>query len=318
MKKILLLTTISLFCFFQGKALIIENAGVPGANININMNGIPVENGGTTTAANTASTTTDTTSVNLIPNGNRCSTASLNASQFLDLKYKIEKQSSFNKKKFIESKIEKNCFSLAQVVQLVNLTPSYYQLDMAKLAYRHAMDTESYIQVADVLTISAERQQLLDFVSTAGSTSTTTTSASSSSSAAGTSTSTSSSTTVTTKNGGVEVETNVNETSTGGSTVEAAGCQTPQSEVESIKSPIKAESFGDDKMNVAKQALRDRCITVAQVKSIMTLFSFEDEKLTFAKYAYDYTHDTKNYYQVNSSFDFGSTKQELDEYVKTK
>ena len=316
MKKILLLTTVSLFCIASIQGQTDENVTIPGMNININLNGIPSGNAETTTTTTTGSSA-DTTVVNLMPNGSMCSVASLNASQFLDLKYKIEKQSSFNKKKFIEGEIEKNCFSTPQVIQLVKLTPSYYQLDMAKLAYRHTLDTENYVQVADVLTISGQRKRLLDFVSTAGETSTSSTSTSSTTGS--TSTTTTTSTTVTTSGGGMEVETTTNETGTGETgTVVETGCQTPQSEVESIKSAIKSESFGDDKMNVAKQALADRCVTVAQVKSIMKLFSFEDEKLEFAKYAYDYTHDTKNYYQVNSSFDFSSTKQELDEYVKSK
>ncbi|MFT6715741.1 MAG: hypothetical protein ACJA0Q_000370 [Saprospiraceae bacterium] len=307
MKKILLLTSVSLFCFIHVQGQTNENVTVPG--FNINMTRVPGETVETSTTTATTNVTTDTTSVNLMPNGTMCPSVTLNASQFLNLKYKIEKQSSFNKKEFIETEIQKNCFSTGQVIQLVKLTTSYYQLDMAKLAYRHTLDTENYVQVADVLTISGQRQKLLDFVSTPATTTTAATSTSS--------TSTSTSTTVTTSGGGLEVVETTHETNKGG-TVTATGCQPPQSEVGSIKNAIKAESFGDDKMNVAKQALTDRCITVTQVKSIMKLFSFEDEKLEFAKFAYDYIYDTKNYYQVNSSFDFSSTKQELNEYIKTK
>jgi len=93
-------------------------------------------------------------------------------------------------------------------------------------------------------------------------------------------------------------------------------CKMPKSKVELIEIAIKAALFGDDKMNVATQALTGKCVTVVQVKSIIKLFNFEDEKLAFAKYAYDYTQDKNNYYQVNSSFDFSSTKQELNEFVK--
>ena len=96
------------------------------------------------------------------------------------------------------------------------------------------------------------------------------------------------------------------------------GCPMPESSVNSIKSSVEDESFSDDKMNVAKQALKNRCITVSQVRSIMSVFDFEDNKIEFAKFAYDRTYDIDNYYLVNKDFDFSSTKEELNKYLETK
>lgn len=96
------------------------------------------------------------------------------------------------------------------------------------------------------------------------------------------------------------------------------GCAIPESSVSSIKSSVEDESFSDDKMNVAKQAIRNRCITVSQVRNIMSVFDFEDKKLEFAKYAYERTYDVDNYYLVNKDFDFSSTKDELNKYLQTK
>ena len=47
----------------------------------------------------------------------------------------------------------------------------------------------------------------------------------------------------------------------------------------------------------------------------MNLFSFEDSKLQYAKYAYTYTFDLGNYYKVNDAFTFEMSIEELNEYI---
>ena len=96
------------------------------------------------------------------------------------------------------------------------------------------------------------------------------------------------------------------------------GCPIPESSVNSIKSAVEDESFSDDKMSVAKQAIKNRCVTVSQVREIMSAFDYEDKKLEFAKFAYDRTYDVDNYYLVNKDFDFGDTKSLLNKYLETK
>ncbi len=96
------------------------------------------------------------------------------------------------------------------------------------------------------------------------------------------------------------------------------GCPIPESSISSIKSSVEDESFSDDRMNVAKQALKNRCITVSQVRDILSVFDFEDKKLEFAKYAYDRTYDIGNYYLINKDFDFSSTKDKLNNFINSK
>ena len=104
--------------------------------------------------------------------------------------------------------------------------------------------------------------------------------------------------------------TTVNETS--------SGCAQPETDMYNIMNAIENESFDDEKMIVAKQATANSCLTVNQIKQIMDEFSFSDEKLEFAKYGYDRCYNPKDYYQINSSFDFGSEKEELDKYIKSR
>lgn len=97
-------------------------------------------------------------------------------------------------------------------------------------------------------------------------------------------------------------------------------CQTPMrnSDFSKAVESISSKSFEDSKLSIAKQITRGNCLSSSQVKEIMELFSFEDTRLQFAKYAYDFTFDKGNYYQVNDAFDFESTIEELDSYLQKK
>ncbi len=83
----------------------------------------------------------------------------------------------------------------------------------------------------------------------------------------------------------------------------------------SAKASISSKSFEDSKLTLAKQIAASNHLTSKQVKEIMQLFSFEDSKLDFAKYAYKYVYDPNNYYIVNDAFKFSSSIDELNEFI---
>lgn len=95
------------------------------------------------------------------------------------------------------------------------------------------------------------------------------------------------------------------------------GCPMPMSnaDFESAKSSIRTKSFEDSKLTVAKQVLGSNCLLSSQVKEVMLLFSFEDTRLDFAKFAYGKTFDPGNYYKLNDAFQFESSIDELNEYI---
>jgi hypothetical protein len=99
--------------------------------------------------------------------------------------------------------------------------------------------------------------------------------------------------------------------------VKSDGCDYPMSDTEfdRAKESISSKSFEDSKMSIARQITRGNCLTALQVKGIMQLFSFEDSRLEFAKFAYKYTYDKRNYYLVNDAFQFEMTIDELDEFL---
>ena len=83
----------------------------------------------------------------------------------------------------------------------------------------------------------------------------------------------------------------------------------------SIKGAIRNESFDNSKLIVAKQSLRGRNLTSNQVALLMKEFSFEKNRLSFAKYAHKHVIDPENYYVVNNSFSFSSSTRSLDRYL---
>ncbi len=100
--------------------------------------------------------------------------------------------------------------------------------------------------------------------------------------------------------------------------VSSGGCNAPvsQATINQMKSAIDGKSFEDSKMTVAKQATRGKCLSAEQVKELMGLFTYEESKLEYAKYAYDFTFDRDNYYLVNDAFTFESSIDDLNQYIE--
>lgn len=93
------------------------------------------------------------------------------------------------------------------------------------------------------------------------------------------------------------------------------GCEIPQSSINNIKSVVENQSFSDEKINTLKTATRNKCLKVSQVIELLDLLTFDDNRIDFAKYAYDRTYDVDNYYQVVDKFTFSSSKDELNQYI---
>jgi Domain of unknown function (DUF4476) len=95
------------------------------------------------------------------------------------------------------------------------------------------------------------------------------------------------------------------------------GCVQPMmwNDYESAKKSISEKDFEDTKLTMAKQIVKANCMSAEQIRGIMKLFTFENNKLDFAKYAYDYCTDKGNYFKVNDAFTFDHSSQELNDYI---
>jgi len=79
---------------------------------------------------------------------------------------------------------------------------------------------------------------------------------------------------------------------------------------------IANEKFDNSRMSIAEQVITSNPMTANQILGICKLFTYEDNKLEFAKFAYTRCVDQNNYYLLNEAFTFDSSKQELREYIK--
>jgi hypothetical protein len=97
------------------------------------------------------------------------------------------------------------------------------------------------------------------------------------------------------------------------------GCPMPmeRGEFESMKKSVGSKAFEDSKLTVSKQVMNNNCLLADQVREIMMLFTFEDSRLDFAKYAYGRTYDIGNYYKVNDAFTFESSIDDLNSYINS-
>ncbi|MBK9319863.1 MAG: DUF4476 domain-containing protein [Bacteroidetes bacterium] len=98
------------------------------------------------------------------------------------------------------------------------------------------------------------------------------------------------------------------------------GCPIPMSpqDFDDLKQTVSSKSFEETKFTISKQVLQDRCMLVSQVKQMMLIFTFEQTRLDFAKFAYDRTYDIGNYFKVNDAFTFESSIEDLNDYIETR
>lgn len=79
---------------------------------------------------------------------------------------------------------------------------------------------------------------------------------------------------------------------------------------------LSKETFDDTRLATAKQIIANNPMTVNQITQICRLFTYESNKLEWAKFAYPYCVDKNKYYMLNEVFTYDSSKQELNEYIR--
>jgi Domain of unknown function (DUF4476) len=88
--------------------------------------------------------------------------------------------------------------------------------------------------------------------------------------------------------------------------------------LQSIIQTMKNATFEEKMIDVGKTALKDRALKTNQVHQMLELFSFEANKLEFAKFCYDKTIDKNNYYTLYNDFAFSNYSSQLDKYINSK
>lgn len=133
-----------------------------------------------------------------------------------------------------------------------------------------------------------------------------------------TSTSYTTTTTTTTSNSNVNNysnNTSVQNNSNASTSCDAAYAMSSSS-FSAAKQTITKQSFEDTKLTTVKQILKSNCMSSAQIKEVMLLFSFEANRLEVAKIAHNRCVDKNNYFLLNDAFQFESSVEELNESIK--
>lgn len=82
------------------------------------------------------------------------------------------------------------------------------------------------------------------------------------------------------------------------------------------KESLRKEWHENTRMTTAKQIVDKNYFSSQQVKDLLLLFTFENNRLELAKHAYGRAVDKQNYYVVNDAFTFNSNKEKLSEYIR--
>jgi len=85
---------------------------------------------------------------------------------------------------------------------------------------------------------------------------------------------------------------------------------------ELVKEQIRKEWFEKNRLTSVKVITDKNNFTAQQVKEMMLLFTFEENRLEVAKYAYRKTADKQNYYQLNDALTFSNSKDDLARFIR--
>lgn len=81
---------------------------------------------------------------------------------------------------------------------------------------------------------------------------------------------------------------------------------------------LKNESFDNTRLKSAKQFAKNNRLSADQVKAVTETFTFDSNRLEWAKYAYDFCYNPANYFVLRPAFTFISYYNELQDYIAQK
>jgi hypothetical protein len=99
-----------------------------------------------------------------------------------------------------------------------------------------------------------------------------------------------------------------------------SGCSEPLTadEFVPVYASVSARPFEPNKLSGAKNAVVEKCVTVAELKELLYLLDNESSRLDLAKYAYVHIFDPENYSEVDDVFHSKSSVESLHNFISTK
>ncbi len=99
-----------------------------------------------------------------------------------------------------------------------------------------------------------------------------------------------------------------------------SNCYVADGEMTGILKSIRNEIGSSSKLTVAMDIIRSKnqCLTTLQMRRIILILTFDDDRLKLAKYGYDYVNDRPNYYSISDVFSSPFRKDEFNQFLKYK
>jgi hypothetical protein len=92
-------------------------------------------------------------------------------------------------------------------------------------------------------------------------------------------------------------------------------CLVSETDLQGVIQAIRQKRFTDEQLSILSVAGKDRCFTVAQIKTISKEFTFGSEKLKVFKMLYERCNDKENYFKLVDELSFNSEKEELKTFI---
>ncbi|MDC1194267.1 MAG: DUF4476 domain-containing protein [Crocinitomicaceae bacterium] len=94
--------------------------------------------------------------------------------------------------------------------------------------------------------------------------------------------------------------------------------QLSEADYQAFLKHVEDEVFDSGKLATAQNFVKKTRMSAEQIKGIADEFTFDESRLKWAKFAYDYCYNPANYYKLDDSFTFWSNRNALKAYVANK
>lgn len=80
---------------------------------------------------------------------------------------------------------------------------------------------------------------------------------------------------------------------------------------------VKETNFSDNKLKMAENACRSGCMSTIQIKTITSELRFQNDRISYLKYAMTYCFDKENYHNTVDLLSFEDDRVELLNYINS-
>lgn len=85
--------------------------------------------------------------------------------------------------------------------------------------------------------------------------------------------------------------------------------------LDQLTQKIKTNDFDETKIKIIKSSLDKNCFNSIQLKGLLSLLSFEEDKINIIKLAYKKLVDPENIETVLAVLEFDSSKKEINDFI---